>query len=1114
MMEFNVRESIIEIIKKEIIGPNPIDLLGYRQSDGEEILFMEPPRIKYSAGILYPQESMNEELKDIEGYENRINDEISTFRTVVDDSIIGSGSNEIALDSEEVVNLANSFNQSAISITVSCKANAKISVSVSAATYVKKIEKDALGKNKYKFYRRPIGWSNGESVIKLPTSKEKVVRYGVQEKKNDSSGLEFIITNRGVSDNGSIYTFSLINVHKKVGQISDEDCYFQVGFKLKNKNGFLELPTGRKSNLSDDEATNALLYRNEKNYAVGHGCSADWCDDATEIWTEIIPTYDLKPILPTSINNVTLGMKLMSDVGDFDESINELEQLASEYEMWINRIRDEAKQLDAEYKKTADRHIQLCDESLRRIQKGINLLKTDSNVKKAFQLMNRSMLLQQLHYNLPTSYWESKSKDAVLLKAYDRLPEIGDEKTWFGDKSRYGKWRPFQLAFILMNLVSMNDSSSKDREIVDLIWFPTGGGKTEAYLGLSAFTIFLRRLKDKDNAGTTILMRYTLRLLTAQQYQRAASLICSCEMIRKEIPELLGEERISIGLWVGNTTTPSNMADAVKQYQEMYKGKSSENHFIVLKCPWCGAQMGFDSNKRIQGYKKIVTPKKKVIFQCSNNDCCFSQKSNSLPLSVIDEEIYLAPPTLLLGTVDKFAMLPFRPEAQSIFGIGCGWNPPELIIQDELHLISGPLGTMVGHYETLVHELCTRTLISDNSVKPKVIASTATISNAKEQCHALYNCGKNNVKQFPPMGLDAGDSFFAKRDDNAQGRRYVGILAPASSSFAMTNIRLYATLLYAAKEVPVRDEAQRDPYWTNLGYYNSLRELGQTATWVNADIEEYLHTIYGRKYDKSRKNEITNRRYIYRFEELTSRISNDKIPQSLENLNIRYPDSEAKAVDICLATNMVSVGVDVPRLGLMTVVGQPKTTSEYIQATSRVGRSKDAPGLVFITYSPNKPRDKSHYEQFKAYHMKIYSQVEPTSVTPFSERVRERALHAVIIGLVRLYGDKGSYFDPRVLPSDEIKNKIADLILNRVRNIEPDELQGTEELINYVFKHWETFRPQEYHTFVTQENPVLMYPSSMTQHIDWNDIGFSTPTSMRNVDSMCEIKIAKIEVNE
>ena len=347
-----------------------------------------------------------------------------------------------------------------------------------------------------------------------------------------------------------------------------------------------------------------------------------------------------------------------------------------------------------------------------------------------------------------------------------------------------------------------------------------------------------------------------------------------------------------------------------------------------------------------------------IVFKCANSayGCEFS-KDDPLPLYIIDDDIYEKTPTLILGTVDKFAMLPYT-KGSEYFGFDNGKKvtAPDLIIQDELHLISGPLGSMVGHYETMINELCSID-INGRKISPKIITSTATISRAKEQCHALYNCGRENVKQFPPPGLNAGDSFFAVEDRSRNGRMYVGILAAGASSVATAMIRLYAALLYAASALEVNDETERDPYWTHIGYFNSIRELGQVRTWIRADIDEYLHVIYKRRREDKLPS-YKGRRYIKRDEELTSRVKSERITAILGDLNIKYTGSINEQtgdlpIDICLATNMISVGLDVPRLGLMSVAGQPKTTSEYIQATSRVGRDSDnAPGIIFTMYNP------------------------------------------------------------------------------------------------------------------------------------------------------------------
>ena len=458
--------------------------------------------------------------------------------------------------------------------------------------------------------------------------------------------------------------------------------------------------------------------------------------------------------------------------------------------------------------------------------------------------------------------------------------------------------------------------------------------------------------------GVTVLMRYTLRLLSFQQFERAAALVCACEIIRKE--EHIPGGEIGIGLWAGKALTP-NKLEMAKKILDGGSDPDSEgsNPAQITKCPWCGADI-------LKGHYDVQEKQKRMLIKCPGRKCAFR---DGLPIYLIDEEIYAHRPTYMIATVDKFAQVALNEETSSIFGLDTGRKPPELIIQDELHLISGPLGSMVGHYETMIHELCSYNS-DEGIIQPKIIASTATISRAAEQCHALYGCGTDHVRQFPPSGLEAGDSFFAVENKAAAGRKYVGIAAPAASSIATTMIRLYASLLYAGKAIEVEKESMRDPYWTNVGYFNSIRELGQTETWIHADIDEYLHVIYLRRYEDKEEGYKNNRRYIVSDRELTSRISSDRIPAVLQEMSIRYPSEEEhkKPVDICLATNMISVGVDLPRLGLMTVAGQPKTTSEYIQATSRVGRSSDAPGLIFTVYNPGKPRDRSHYEHFVSYH--------------------------------------------------------------------------------------------------------------------------------------------------
>jgi hypothetical protein len=1118
-----MRMSIIEFLKKELIGPDPIPPLV--QENGEEILVNEPPRQRYGAGILFPQESLYENCEATNSTEEELIDqhvdEEPEDETVpyieIEGERFSSGTDDESSDVvDDTINLTNSRLQSAMGFSCFLKIpDEGLCVDISAGRYksgeISLQDNEGNSYLKKAFFRESLDTQIHIKRDDLPKLMGDCREFPVV-KDGEETGLYLHVTKRySVVDHseGELFTFTLINrLSSPNSTIDNERCFFQVEFSVKSKFPcFLPYPQKRSIALNEDEKSNRLLYRNRKTYAIGHGCSPTWQEEkghlASSIKTESIPTFEMKPIVPTVIPGVTLSMLEMSDLSEMEDITSPLSIMCGKYRKWIKEQEELASEhLEGELKETADKHIDNCRRCLDRMEEGIRLIKSDPVVNRAFRLMNRSMLMQQLRYALELREWRvGKNGETIIDKGH--FPDLKIRESWpdWPDQ-KLGLWRPFQIAFILMNIKSMAVPEDPERELVDIIWFPTGGGKTEAYLGLTAYTIFLRRLRNPDNSGTAVLMRYTLRLLTAQQFQRAASLICACEIIRKEHESELGSERITIGLWVGESLTPNKRSDARKAIKELQQNKSEDNPFVVLKCPWCGAQMGqvkCGKEVKIKGYRDNL---KTIVFQCHDSDCDFSKHNFTLPLLIIDEDIYENPPTLIIGTVDKFAMLPWKPEAKSLFGRRRGINvaPPELIIQDELHLISGPLGSMVGHYETLISELCRNDM--NGGVKAKIVASTATISQAREQAHALYNCGKDNVFQFPPQCIDAGESFFAYEEKEAPGRLYVGIHATALPSHATTQIRVISSLLQAAKSVP-GNEKDRNYYWTILNYFNSIRELGHAATLVRADISEYLRAMWNRKGIHKE-----NRRFIDRAIELTSRISNSEIPRSLQALEISYPSKEIqKPVDICLATNMISVGVDVPRLGLMTVIGQPKTTSEYIQATSRVGRAKEGPGLVVVIYNPSKPRDRSLYEHFVSYHSTIYSQVEPTSVTPFSAPVRERALHALLVGFVRYLSDRNSE-SPQPMPDSELIRRIESIIAERVYSIDTDEADQTIRLLMERINEWRRYLPSRYGDFAPP-SPILplMYPAGTTPLDEWDDKPWPTPSSMRNVDASCEARI-------
>jgi hypothetical protein len=312
--------------------------------------------------------------------------------------------------------------------------------------------------------------------------------------------------------------------------------------------------------------------------------------------------------------------------------------------------------------------------------------------------------------------------------------------------------------------------------------------------------------------------------------------------------------------------------------------------------------------------------------------------------------------------------------------------PPDLIIQDELHLISGPLGSIAGLYETALETLCCREL-DGKRIRPKLVASTATVRRAQTQIQALFDRSRTAI--FPPPAPDRSDSFFAKADFAPErSRLYVGLAAPGRSPKVLF-LRAATTLSAAAKRAWDDQGGMAayragkinaaDPYMTSVTYFNALRELGSARRIVDDEVRVRA-SRYG---TRQRIGEPVVRfadRTVHDALELTSRIPTAEVSDTKARLSHTFDKNDA--VDLALATNMISVGLDVVRLGLMLVSGQPKTAGEYIQATSRVGRAPDRPGLVVALLNMNKPRDRSHYERFAYWHAAFYRAVEATSVTP------------------------------------------------------------------------------------------------------------------------------------
>lgn len=811
----------------------------------------------------------------------------------------------------------------------------------------------------------------------------------------------------------------------------------------------------------EETETLEMLYRHRLEFAVGHGVSVHAtlpelnAIQAVMLESEFVPRSEVEQqTSPTETDNpnlagLVLDMKQLADMPKPD-LIASLRKLETAYEAWIQR--ESAKLIVpterlADHQGAAQRAIQRCQRACDRVREGIDLIASDSVAEDAFRFANRAMWYQRVR----STYTRKVRKNELAVGAPTDPLDVPELRSW----------RLFQLAFILLNLPSLTKLDHPDRShetdgVADLLWFATGGGKTEAYLGLTAYTLALRRLqKDIEGRpgdhGVAVFMRYTLRLLTLQQFQRASALLCACEVIRKTDTAKWGLTHFRLGLWVGQRATPNTLKQATEALrQSNFGGRPSGGgtaHQLV-SCSWCGREI------RPLNVKVYEPPNDigRCVIYCGDptGSCEFSEAKSpkeGLPVMVVDEDIYRRPPSLLIATVDKFAQMPWRGETQHLFGQVSGLclrhgflspeietddtgnhpargglprvqrqphgplRPPDLIIQDELHLISGPLGSMVALYEAAVDELCTWT-VDGKRVRPKVIASTATIRRASDQIQKLF---LRKLEVFPPQGTSITDSFFALQRpvEMLPGRRYLGICA-FGRRYPWAMIRVYVALMGAAQKLFEKYDNLADPWMTLAGYFNSIRELAGTRRWVEDTIRSLLR-------DADQRGLAKRQIRFGAVEELTSRKSGTDIPRILERLDVIFDKAQEKQreednragrqtttrpYDVILATNMISVGVDIERLGLMAVAGQPKTTSEYIQATSRVGRSALGPGLVVTVFNWARPRDLSHYESFEHYHDTFYKHVEALSVTPFSARALDRGLAGVLTALMRLREDR------------------------------------------------------------------------------------------------------------
>jgi len=860
-----------------------------------------------------------------------------------------------------------------------------------------------------------------------------------------------------------LVTLFLVNEQLPTDRNIDERWLFQIELSAAAPDGSpvfvgrrLALP--EQTSDSDAEVKHLdLLYRHTVEFAVGHGVAvhATVADGdphrATTVRTSVLPRSEVakveapKPDDPDLddeqrharerelLASVVFDMEMLAGL-DGPGAVAALTPLCDAYDHWLGRQANRVGDLGGDEAAAAEAALVKAREIARRLRAGIELLGNDTVAAEAFAFANHTMWQQRLHTLVGLA-----RRDDPKLGLADAEAQISAKPNW--------SWRPFQLAFVLVNLPSLNDPTHQERQLdsgtADLLFFPTGGGKTEAYLGLTAFTLAIRRLQGgidghSGEGGVGVLMRYTLRLLTSQQFQRAATLICACEVRRRELlaagDPRWGETPFRIGMWVGGSVSANKTQDAARDLDDLRNTgwAKGAGPTALVACPWCGEEL--DPKRDATSHPHLW----RTLITCgdSKGRCPFTAKRSGgegIPVVSVDEEIYRLLPDLVIATADKFAQLPWQGQTSALFGRvtrRCsrhgfrtadldnygGHNeadkhpkagdlppatttdclprrPPDLIIQDELHLIAGPLGSLFGLYETAVDEIASWS-VDGKPARPKIVASTATIRRAENQAYNLF-CRRLAV--FPPQVIDAGDSFFAvERPTSATpGRVYLGVCG-MGQRFKSVETRVFTTVLAAAQVIYEKYGVAADPWMTTVGYFNALRELGGMRRMLDDDVVNRLRRT-------DRRGLAV--RYLNDTRELTSRVSSGDIPATLDELGRRFTGEKPKKgewpIDVLLATNMISVGVDVPRLGLMVCAGQPKTTAEYIQATSRVGRDERGPGLVVTLYNWARPRDLSHYETFEHYHQTYYRQVEALSVTPFARRALDRGLTALMVSDAR-----------------------------------------------------------------------------------------------------------------
>lgn len=1075
---------------------------------GEPLVQGLPPAFQFGTGVLHSPEpfGVSQKNDDSTPDDEDIDDELG-------DPPVMSGSRMSSDDDDFGLTMSQKMRPSAMGLTFQANLNGDdlVRFTIRGARYSSfKVQIEKSSETLW-YKRLPFEVSVDVPWAELSNSPNTLLSRPLSDPLQDLASLQLRWRqSRGKDVNGNDL-ISITSVLKHQGSAEKEDV-FQIEIEVEVVgHGYIGNPDRsrfvEKSDFEQEEIE--LLYSHAASFATGHGLAAIWDDSEVSenmtikrVKATAIPTF-YQELLSTNVSNISLSMKQISEVESGSDLFEILSPLVIGYEKWIALEEAKHSNLTELLKPAGERLVAKTRVILDRMKKGLNLVcdGANANAFEAFRLANLAMFEQQRSGRLGTRQFNDEKNKPLI---FDHLAE---------PNGNFGFWRPFQMGFILLSLAGVVDELDEDRETVDLIFFPTGGGKTEAYLGLAAFTIIYRRLTEEGHSGVDVLMRYTLRLLTLQQFERSSAMIVALEKIRRRNAKL-GNAAITIGVWLGAATTPNKKEDAVTLLRKKGKRDADDaNPFVLSRCPNCGAQIGFASKRDSWVGIQEDKQKKSIIFVCPDraNNCEFSNPSEPLPIFITDEEVYENRPTFILATVDKFARLAWVPEARAIFnkgsnGLSIGL-PPALIIQDELHLISGPLGSMVGLYEPVIQELSSYTK-NGKIVRPKVVASTATTRRYKEQIQSLY--GSDAVTLFPQALNRANETYFSsvERDDSGRPRKgtlYLGV-NPATYSDGQIAAARVAGALSQAPNVWQGDKESMDFYQTSMWFFNSLKDLGTMLTLLNSVVRDVITGM-----SRYRRLPFDTLRQVWPIKELTGRIAANEVAESLNELGRKSWDQGS--IRTCLASSIMEVGVDVQRLGLLTIMFQPKSTAQYIQVSGRVGRARDdGPGLVIMLYNASRARDRSVYENFTSYHQRLYAQVEPVSSTPFAIESMKHGL----VGAILSYYRSSSLINAA---SENVEPSLYDaavaVLRQRLLKLTKDSVKiaDFEKQVLAFLKKWKRYQPTKWNYSWQKERnnapedvDTALMRARREPISDIDDDSELVPSSLRNVDGQTQLR--------